>query len=456
MGTIVERKKLTGMTAAGTMTDNMWLYVVDPTVSATIDQSRQVSAPVAHTYFNSDIYQQVVTVAKAGGDYTSIQDAIDSITDASDSKRYAVKVYPGNYAEAVTMQDYVDIIGTGRTNSRITGTSGTVLTFPATKGTILDMGIYVDYGALGANSQAIVSAGADSVMIRCDIGVTKSSGDFQMNALYISAGAFRMSDSYFTYSVTGATTDTALVQSAVVQTGVLTTVILNNNEMTITSNDTNDFLVGFETTANVTGTALLANNVIDIEGASVGACGGLWLYGTGSGMVANQNRLTVNCDTLAYGIFIDSTAGGATIDTRHNEIIITSAGTAQSANVAAGDTWNSTFDKITAANGYSGAGTINFVSSQIDGEFTTTGNVGVGVTSPSAKLHVDQETAGAAIPVLYLDQADVSEEMIEFASTIGVGNAIEAVGIKTLTTTHFIKVTLPGGLTRYIPVGTIA
>jgi hypothetical protein len=71
-------------------------------------------------------------------------------------------------------------------------------------------------------------------------------------------------------------------------------------------------------------------------------------------------------------------------------------------------------------------------------------------------LHVDQETAGAAIPVLYLDQADVSEEMIEFASTIGVGNAIEAVGIKTLTTTHFIKVTLPGGLTRYIPVGTIA
>jgi hypothetical protein len=268
------------------------------------------------------------------------------------------------------------------------------------------MGIYVDYGALGANSQAIVSAGADSVMIRCDIGVTKSSGDFQMNALYISAGSFRMSDSYFTYSVTGATTDTALVQSAVVQTGVLTTVILNNNEMTITSNDTNDFLVGFETTANVTGTALLANNVIDIEGASVGACGGLWLYGTGSGMVANQNRLTVNCDTLAYGIFIDSTAGGATIDTRHNEIIITSAGTAQSANVAAGDTWNSTFDKITAANGYSGAGTINFVSSQIDGEFTTTGNVGVGVTSPSAKLHVDQETAGAAIPVLYLDQAE--------------------------------------------------
>lgn len=87
-----------------------------------------------------------------------------------------------------------------------------------------------------------------------------------------------------------------------------------------------------------------------------------------------------------------------------------------------------------------------------------TNNVGIGknLATPAAKLHIDQETDNAAMPVLLLDQADVSEEMIEFTSTIGVGNAIEAVGGKTLTATHFIKVTLPGDLTRYIPVGTIA
>ena len=71
-------------------------------------------------------------------------------------------------------------------------------------------------------------------------------------------------------------------------------------------------------------------------------------------------------------------------------------------------------------------------------------------------LHVDQASTTAAIPVLTLDQADISEEMIEFVSTIGTGNAIEAAVAKTLTTTHFIKVTLPGSLTRYIPAGTIA
>jgi hypothetical protein len=83
------------------------------------------------------------------------------------------------------------------------------------------------------------------------------------------------------------------------------------------------------------------------------------------------------------------------------------------------------------------------------------GNVGINQVTPTAQLHVVQPDA-AAQPVLMLDQADVSEEMIEFATTIGVGNAIEAVGAKSLTTTHFIKVTLPGALTRYIPVGTIA
>lgn len=84
------------------------------------------------------------------------------------------------------------------------------------------------------------------------------------------------------------------------------------------------------------------------------------------------------------------------------------------------------------------------------------GNVGIGATSPTGQLHIDQKSTTAAIPVLILDQADVSEEMIEFISTIGVGNALEAKGGKTLTTTHFIKVTLPGALTRYIPCGTIA
>ena len=84
------------------------------------------------------------------------------------------------------------------------------------------------------------------------------------------------------------------------------------------------------------------------------------------------------------------------------------------------------------------------------------GQVVVGASAALGRLHVRQPLVAGFQPVLYLEQEDVSEEMLEFDSTIGVGNAIEAVGAKALTTTHFIKVKLPGGLTRYIPVGTIA
>lgn len=83
------------------------------------------------------------------------------------------------------------------------------------------------------------------------------------------------------------------------------------------------------------------------------------------------------------------------------------------------------------------------------------GNVGFSQASPLGRIHpkvADTE----ALPVVALEQLDLSEEMFEFITTIGVGNPVEAIAAKTLTTTHFIKVTLPGALTRYIPCGTIA
>lgn len=87
------------------------------------------------------------------------------------------------------------------------------------------------------------------------------------------------------------------------------------------------------------------------------------------------------------------------------------------------------------------------------------GNLGIGTgiaAPPAGKVHVDQSSTTGAIPVLVLDQADVSEPMIEFETTVGTGNTIEAVGAKTLTTTHFLKVKLPDNSIAYIPMGTIA
>ncbi len=71
-------------------------------------------------------HANVVVVAKSGGDFDTVSAALASISDASDTNRYIVKVMPGVYTEQVTMKRYVDIEGSGELTTRITfdGTSG--------------------------------------------------------------------------------------------------------------------------------------------------------------------------------------------------------------------------------------------------------------------------------------------------------------------------------------------
>jgi hypothetical protein len=55
------------------------------------------------------------------------------------------------------------------------------------------------------------------------------------------------------------------------------------------------------------------------------------------------------------------------------------------------------------------------------------GRVGIGTISPSGQVSIDQSDSSGAIPVLELDQADDSEEFINFISSVGDGDPVDTV-----------------------------
>ncbi len=68
-------------------------------------------------------YSNVIVVARAGGDFTSISAALNSIPDDSPTSRYLVWVAPGIYTETVKMRKYVDIEGAGERVTKIINTT---------------------------------------------------------------------------------------------------------------------------------------------------------------------------------------------------------------------------------------------------------------------------------------------------------------------------------------------
>ena len=74
---------------------------------------------------------------------------------------------------------------------------------------------------------------------------------------------------------------------------------------------------------------------------------------------------------------------------------------------------------------------------------TSAGNVGIGTTSPATKLHIDQSSTTAALPVATLDQADIDEPFIKFIGTVTdgavTGSLVEAADA-TETLAGFVKV----------------
>lgn len=109
-------------------------------------------------FFITNKDSNIITVAKAGGDYTSIKTALESITDASFYNGYVVSVGPGIFVEdSFTTVPYVTILGSGLLTTIISSSNPDGTFIEATSfATFRDVNIT---GATGINGVGIHYSG---------------------------------------------------------------------------------------------------------------------------------------------------------------------------------------------------------------------------------------------------------------------------------------------------------
>lgn len=216
---------------------------------------RQPLTPAPYALFAADVqgYANIVVVAKAGGDYASIQAALDSITDASAANRYLVRIAPGTYVERVTMKPYVDLEGAGEFVTRI---------------------------SYGASPSAVTGTvvGADDAELRF-LSVENSGGDTSAFAIFnngtsprlthVTARASGGSYNIGVYSISGAPIMSDVTVRA---TGAGTNYGVSNNNATTTMNDMTVVAAGGSTNYGIFNASsahpTIRNVVVDASGGS--------------------------------------------------------------------------------------------------------------------------------------------------------------------------------------------
>lgn len=146
-------------------------------------------------------FGQTVTSALTGGDFTTIQGAIDSITVGA-GERYVVLIYPGTYTENVTLKDGVSLRGAGGAGDAIIrATSGDVLTLGTGTSTVEQLVIQLD--VTGSDTpRAVVGAGAGSFRFS-DVTFDIDAATARLSCIDISDGDVTFESCVFQYDQAG-------------------------------------------------------------------------------------------------------------------------------------------------------------------------------------------------------------------------------------------------------------
>ena len=323
--------------------------------------------------------ENIVTVGKSGADFTTIQEAYDSITDASSTKRYAVKVACGDYAENLIInKSFIYIVGEETVCTYLNATSGTVYNASGSfVSGLFEFTIDYDGGTLTKDEDIMYFDGGFHSVSDVRIIGEKESGDYVLHAAHVDGGvitfnSFRPEMTYNS-SVAGSIKIQTLIQ--IDGNG---DVKIENGNLRATNYDTNDAIVGAGISAGSQGKlrVLKSDWALDQYADQISTC----YYNLGN--TSEIRFFYSQCDVDAFGNgdlyqgYLDSSTNSHTMFSRFSfaDLSTTGSGTRYGFFVGAGDTIDSYMDRLLVDKPTNGAGSYMTVSAT-DGTFRVTNNV---------------------------------------------------------------------------------
>ena len=305
--------------------------------------------------------ENVVVVAKSGGQYTTIQGAIDAITDASISKNYVVSIMPGTYTENLTVKSYINLRGANVVGVTLVGT----ITFPDDFLNVIsldNMQIQYTYSTAGSRETIVDIPNCLFILINEVIFTINSTTSNSYTTLINIDGGVATID-FCRFVIDHDATSVTANNHKVFHNSGNSSMIINSNTVEITSSDEADNYNIHDNDSTSTSTTMVTNNNFHVTMSNTNYSGnvdGFRVTGVAAEVDIANNHIDFTCTgatpTNSQGrtIVTNSAAGGARVYSISNVLRVEGFDKNVGFETKAGDLTYSRYDFITADIKYNG------------------------------------------------------------------------------------------------------
>jgi hypothetical protein len=316
--------------------------------------------------------QNVIMVSPSGGDYDTIQAAIDSTDGVTPT---VIMIGPGTYNENLVLKNFNTLVGYGIGRSvNIVGTSGTVITLPNIFSEMSNL--QIDLNPITTGHKVLDStAGGFHLLHNCGLISTSSANGITANVItngsdsilgLVDCGVFYT----MTGSAAGASTHNVIINK---DSATLRFARVDSGYVLGDIDDDINFL-------HDSGTGSVQNVTLTFRGAVVNPS-----YSGSASIIKHTATHPITIDTkglisltgagsgTGIAIIVDTPGGTGIVTSAQNQFEVSSFGLNYFADVDTGDVLNSSADIITASDNIRGAGKVNFIGSQEHAELESGG-----------------------------------------------------------------------------------